>query len=239
MRGASERTEYAGWTRRMSSESPQPVRLSLPDPASRRLWSEIGRLTTSVLPADWTLVGGLMVQLHAFEAGEIDVRVTNDVDILADARKRERFQRIVRALEEDGFELQDPGAEQIGHRWERDGLVLDLLAPEGLKDDPRVTGQIRTVQIPGGTQALARTELVNVEIDGVICQDTRERYRGWCERDLSAHDLVYCYLDAIYLKLRPTTNPPRACWSPGPHPGGPEGAARAATRVARELRRLA
>src|SRR3954452_18174971 len=36
-----------------------------------------------------------------------------------------------------------------------------------------------------------------------VCQDTRERYRAWCERDLSAHDLVYCYLDAIYLKLRP------------------------------------
>ena len=40
-----------------------------------------------------------------------------------------------------------------------------------------------------------------------ICQDTRERYRAWCERDLSAHDLVYCYLDAIYLKLRPDEEP--------------------------------
>jgi putative transposase len=40
-----------------------------------------------------------------------------------------------------------------------------------------------------------------------ICQDTRERYRAWCERDLSAHDLVYCYLDAIYLKLRPDDEP--------------------------------
>jgi putative transposase len=40
-----------------------------------------------------------------------------------------------------------------------------------------------------------------------ICQDTRERYRTWCERDLSAHDLVYCYLDAIYLRLRPTDEP--------------------------------
>src|SRR5215207_1140085 len=40
-----------------------------------------------------------------------------------------------------------------------------------------------------------------------ICQDTRERYRAWCERDLSAPDLVYCYLDAIYLKLRPDDEP--------------------------------
>jgi putative transposase len=40
-----------------------------------------------------------------------------------------------------------------------------------------------------------------------ICQDTRERYRAWCERRLDCHDLVYCYLDAIYLKLRPDDEP--------------------------------
>ena len=40
-----------------------------------------------------------------------------------------------------------------------------------------------------------------------ICQDTRERYRAWCERRLDRHDLVYCYLDAIYLKLRPDDEP--------------------------------
>jgi putative transposase len=40
-----------------------------------------------------------------------------------------------------------------------------------------------------------------------ICQDTRERYRTWCERRLDEHDLVYCYLDAIYLKLRPDDEP--------------------------------
>lgn len=40
-----------------------------------------------------------------------------------------------------------------------------------------------------------------------ICQDTRERYRAWCQRRLDEHDLVYCYLDAIYLKLRPDDEP--------------------------------
>lgn len=40
-----------------------------------------------------------------------------------------------------------------------------------------------------------------------VCKDTAERYRAWCERDLSAHDLVYLYLDAIYLKLRPEDEP--------------------------------
>ncbi len=40
-----------------------------------------------------------------------------------------------------------------------------------------------------------------------ICAQTRERYRAWCQRRLDQHDLVYCFLDAIYLKLRPDETP--------------------------------
>src|SRR6266545_6046901 len=40
-----------------------------------------------------------------------------------------------------------------------------------------------------------------------ICADTRERYRGWCGRRLDEHDLIYCFLDAVYLKLRPDDEP--------------------------------
>jgi putative transposase len=40
-----------------------------------------------------------------------------------------------------------------------------------------------------------------------ICADTRERYRAWCDRRLDEHDLVYVFLDAIYLKLRPDDEP--------------------------------
>ena len=40
-----------------------------------------------------------------------------------------------------------------------------------------------------------------------ICIEGRERYRAWCERRLDEHDLVYCFLDAIYLKLRPDDEP--------------------------------
>jgi putative transposase len=40
-----------------------------------------------------------------------------------------------------------------------------------------------------------------------VCQDTRERYRRWCERRLEEHDLVYLFLDAVYLKLRPDDAP--------------------------------
>lgn len=40
-----------------------------------------------------------------------------------------------------------------------------------------------------------------------ICEDTRERYRRWCQRRLEEHDVVYLFLDAIYLKLHPDDTP--------------------------------
>src|ERR687888_401167 len=40
-----------------------------------------------------------------------------------------------------------------------------------------------------------------------ILEDTRERYRRWCCRRLDEHDVVYLFLDAIYLKLRPDDEP--------------------------------
>jgi putative transposase len=40
-----------------------------------------------------------------------------------------------------------------------------------------------------------------------ICEDTRERYRRWCRRRLDGHDLVYLFLDGIYLKLHPDDTP--------------------------------
>jgi putative transposase len=48
-----------------------------------------------------------------------------------------------------------------------------------------------------------------------ICEDTRERYRRWCERRLEEHDIVYLFLDAIYLKMRPEDQPAEGvlvCW---------------------------
>src|SRR5436190_21498459 len=40
-----------------------------------------------------------------------------------------------------------------------------------------------------------------------ILEDTRERYRRWCARRLDEHDLVYLFLDAIYLRLHPDDTP--------------------------------
>ena len=52
-----------------------------------------------------------------------------------------------------------------------------------------------------GEQVIAKSTVARV------CKAVAARYERWCARDLSAHDVVYLYLDAIYLKLRPTDEP--------------------------------
>jgi putative transposase len=69
-----------------------------------------------------------------------------------------------------------------------------------------------------------------------ICEDTRERYRQWCRRRLDQHDIVYCFLDAIYLKLRPDDTPSEGCpCLLGGDARGPEDPARIGSGKPREL----
>jgi hypothetical protein len=57
------------------------TRIELPaDPPGP--WNAVAELV-ELLPADWVLIGGLMVQLHAWERGVTDVRATVDADVLA------------------------------------------------------------------------------------------------------------------------------------------------------------
>ncbi|MGN6372367.1 MAG: hypothetical protein ACTHM1_05185 [Solirubrobacteraceae bacterium] len=156
-----------------------PVRIAPDDPETASLWGDLGRLAAQVLPAEWTLVGGLMVQLLAFEAGETAVRATTDIDILGDVRQRASVEKIAQALHSDGLVLEPPSpTDGISHRWRRGSIIVDLLAPDGLRGDPPMLGGVRTIQIPGGSQALARTETVEVEIDGAIVQVRRPTLLG-------------------------------------------------------------
>ena len=69
------------------------VDIDLEDEAAMHLWVAVGHLA-SQLPRHWTLVGGLMVQLHAFEHGITDVRATRDIDILGQARPQDALRSI-------------------------------------------------------------------------------------------------------------------------------------------------
>ncbi len=128
------------------------------------LWNDVGDLV-ELLPAEWTLVGGLMVQLHAMERDVAVVRATRDIDVLGQARPPRALAAIDAALRAAGFEAAAPDPDGYAFRYERDGLTVDVLAPDGLSPAPTLDGSRKAIAIPGGSQALTRSETVTVQID--------------------------------------------------------------------------
>lgn len=117
---------------------------------------------------DWSLVGGLMVQLHGLQHDD-DPRPTVDIDVLGDARRRPAMtERMAQILIDRGGEVAMPprSNKKLGYRFEIDGEVVEILGPDGLTSDPKTVNGLTTFQVPGGTQALGRTETVLVSLDG-------------------------------------------------------------------------
>jgi hypothetical protein len=67
---------------------------------------------------------------------------------------------------------------QLGFRFELDGQIIDVVAPDGLGKAATTAGKLETIQIPGGTQALARTEIVEIVVDGVSSRVRRPTLLG-------------------------------------------------------------
>ena len=122
------------------------------------------------LTVGWALVGGQMVLLHALEHGRVPPQISQDGDVVADVRTQpSAVHDVVAALGAAGFEPDIPSADGIAHRYSRPAeprpVVVDVLGPEGLPADTQLLVTAppnRTIEIPGGTQALARTETVTV-----------------------------------------------------------------------------
>lgn len=128
------------------------------------LWVALIELS-AIGPTEWTLVGGQMVFLHAMEQGVDPPRVSADLDVLVNARVATGAVReFVSHIQAAGFELVGTSPEGIAHRYERGGVSVDVLAPEGLgpRADLTTTPPGRTLEVPAGTQALSRTELLPV-----------------------------------------------------------------------------
>lgn len=138
------------------------IDLRPPDDESARLWANVGDLT-ELLPPNWVLIGGLMVQIYALEHGVEEVRATTDVDVLGQARPQGPLRAIDLALRADGFEPESPDLDGYAFRYSRDGLIVDLLAPDGVKQPALGAGRV-AIGVPGGSQALARQEEVTVRL---------------------------------------------------------------------------
>lgn len=145
-----------------------------------RPWPDVAELAAAVPPSAWTLIGGLMVQLHAVTAGLPVVRPTNDVDVLLHVETgRGRAAEVARGLEQLGYQLTpsiDPRA-GTAHRFVRGAAVVDLVGSGGERSvvdvvaadhaPPKTLERFRgydLVQVAGGTQALRRTVRAELEI---------------------------------------------------------------------------
>lgn len=125
------------------------------------------------LATPWSVIGGQMVLLHALEHGQVPPQISQDGDVIADIRADPAaITAIVTQLEQLGFVPDGISAEGLAHRYKRDAeprpVVIDVLAPEGVGERANLltTPPGRTVEVPGGTQALGRTELVSIVHEG-------------------------------------------------------------------------
>jgi hypothetical protein len=151
------------------TERPPIVAIASLDAQARRLWSLVLSLAESFgADLEWALVGGLMVQLHGFEHDDAP-RSTTDIDMLGGARRPPRMtERMAGVLIERGAQIPTPPRSnpELGYVFELEGETVEVLGPDGLRDDPGTTAGLKTFQAAGGTQALHRAEVVLVSLDG-------------------------------------------------------------------------
>ena len=165
-----------------------PVLVRPRDADEVRLWRTTLELSRALPQRGWTLIGAQMVVLHAAAVGRELGRSSGDLDLLADVRLLGDATRTLAAsLIALGF-LAEITIDGRAHRFRRGDDLVDLLAPDGLgvRANLETVPGGRTIVVPGGSQALRRTERGQVEV------------RGLGTRELPRPDL----LGAILLKAR-------------------------------------
>lgn len=148
------------------------VTLPVSDAAGVTAWSTVLELATH-RPNGWTLVGGQMVHLLAWEHGEESPRVTTDADVVLDIRAYPKaLLEVTDRLLRTGYVEDGVSPEGLGHRYrnlEVAAASIDVLLPEGLGDTakyPTATGA-RTISVPGSIQALERSLKRSVMVNGI------------------------------------------------------------------------
>jgi hypothetical protein len=105
------------------------------------LWDTLIELS-DVRPGEWTLIGGRMVFLHAIEHGATPPRISADLDVVVNARiAGHPVAAFAAGLEDLGFEQDGIGPDGIAHRYRRNRVTIDVLAPEGLGERTDAAGQ--------------------------------------------------------------------------------------------------
>ncbi len=141
-------------------------------------WPNVAEIEAVLSHEKWTLVGGLMAQMHGIRAGIDAVRPTNDVDIVLHIETtRGVASETAQALESLGYELAPSIDERnnTAHRFKRGESTVDVVTGRPDVVDvlvadhaaPRVVEKLRgrtMIAIEGGTQALRRTINARLQI---------------------------------------------------------------------------
>ena len=172
----------------------QPVVLPTMTGAQAASWHALMDLHER-LPHHWTLVGGQMVHLLCAERGISPERPTEDADTVLDVRAaHDLLARFTSVLAQLGFNP-DTSGEGLQHRWRRpaDGAQIDVLLPDGVGQRTAVrqgVGGAPTLETPGGSQALARSESVTVTIEGRTGEVRRPNLIGALVMKAAAHEAI-------------------------------------------------
>jgi putative transposase len=73
-----------------------------------------------------------------------------------------------------------------------------------------ISGFLRGLSVRDVEAMLAETfdePIVGKSTVSRICEDIQARYAVWSKRSLAEYDVVYLFLDAVYLRMRPTDEP--------------------------------
>lgn len=136
-------------------------------------WPQVVEIVGVIPHTQWTLIGGLMVQLHAAHAGMTLTRPTRDVDMILHIETGEAsFTGVREQLEQLGYVLHEPVGTGEVHRFYRgsdhkeqvDVMVADHLAP---KWRPKALKRA-VFAVPGGTSALRKTVNCEVQTEGGV-----------------------------------------------------------------------
>lgn len=137
----------------------QTLEVTLGSDSGLPSWQSVHDLARTAVSHKLTLVGGLMVDIHARRAGVFMPRTTADVDVLVDYQAaRSELNSVAGALTSLGFTLGDQG--QFGFRFRHlDGRKIDVMVADHLPSrmEPRL-GRRPAFPVPGGAQAIRRRD---------------------------------------------------------------------------------
>lgn len=142
------------------------VRIQIPALSDRdeSLWRLTHEVADVLETLPWVLVGGQMVAILEAEHGATIGFATGDVDALLDVRA------VVDVTLEAARRLLDAGFEPAtqvgrGYRFIRGDAIVDVLAPDnlGARADLRTVPPDATIEVIGGSQALNRARVVEID----------------------------------------------------------------------------